>query len=204
MVKETMEKFEPPSILNFDANLCENWKIFRQELEKFMTATEADQNSDKVQISILLHTIGKRSREVFNTFTWNTAVDEMKFKVVMDKLEAYCSPKPNITLRRYRFVTCRQAESETFDSFQTKLKKLANDCAFADLKQSLIRDMLVITVNDPSLRERYHRSETFDLEKALTIGHGDGTTLWNLCELKGKPKELPKLLRLTQLYKQDV
>ena len=79
----------------------------------------------------------------------------MKFKVVMDKLEAYCAPKQNITLCRYRFFTCRQAESETFDSFQTKLKKLANDCAFADLKQSLIRDMLVIGVNDPSLRERY-------------------------------------------------
>ena len=63
-----MEKFEPPSKLNFDANLCKSWKIFRQELEIFMTATEADQKSDKVQTSILLHTIGKRGREVSNTF----------------------------------------------------------------------------------------------------------------------------------------
>ena len=106
-----------------------------------MTATERDQKSDKVQTSILLHTIGKRSREVYNTSTWNTAGDELKLKVVMDKLEAYCAPKQNIILCRYRFFTCQQAESETFDSFQTKLKKLAKDCAFADIKESLIRDM---------------------------------------------------------------
>ena len=100
----------------------------------------------------------------------------MKFKVVMVKLEAYCAPKQNITLCRYRFFTCRQAESETFDSFQTKLKKLANDCAFADSKQSLIRDTLVIGVNDPSLTERYLRTETLDLEKALTMVHAAEAT----------------------------
>ena len=113
----------------------------------------------------------------------------------MDKSETYCAPKQNITLCRYRFFTCRPAESETIDSFQTKLKKLANDCAFADLKQSLIRDMLVIGVNDPSLRERYLRSETFDLDKALTMGHAAEATRWNLGELKGNPR---MLLRWTQ------
>ena len=144
-----------------------------------MTATEADQKSDKVQTSILLHTIGKLGREIYNTFTWKTAGDEKKNKAVSDKLEADSAPKQNITLCRYRFFTCRQAESETFDSFQTKLKKLANDCAIADLKQSLIRDMLVIGVNDPSLRERNLRSETLDLDKTFLMGHAAEATRWN-------------------------
>ena len=207
MVTETIEKFEPPSILNFDAKLCNNWKLFRQEQEIFITAAEAYQKSDKLQISILLHTNGKRGCEVYNTFTWNAAGDEKKFKVVLDKLEAYCAPKQNITLCRYRFFICRQAESETIDSFQTKLKKLANGCAFADLKQSPVRDRLVIGVNDPSLREKYLRTETLDPDKALTMGHAaEAATRWNLCELKGKPKEATTLdadLKTHQNFQQD-
>ena len=40
-----MDKLDPPSSLNFDENLAEQWKIWRQELEFYLTATESDKKS---------------------------------------------------------------------------------------------------------------------------------------------------------------
>ena len=49
-----MDKFIPPGSLNFDGDLAENWRKWRQEFDFFMVATESDAKSDKVQTSISL------------------------------------------------------------------------------------------------------------------------------------------------------
>ena len=57
-----MDKLEPPSSLIFDGNVAEQWKIWRQELELYLTATESDDKNDKAKTSILLTCIGKKGR----------------------------------------------------------------------------------------------------------------------------------------------
>ena len=69
-----MDKLDPHS-LNFDGNLAEQWKIWRQELELYLTATESDTNSDKIKTSILLTCAEKHSREIYDTFTWENVGD---------------------------------------------------------------------------------------------------------------------------------
>ena len=47
-----MDELELPSSLIFDGNVAEQWKIWRQELELYLTATESDEKDDKVKTSI--------------------------------------------------------------------------------------------------------------------------------------------------------
>ena len=66
-----MDKLELPSPLIFDGNVAEQWKMWRQELELYLTETESDEKDDKVKTSILLTCIGETGREIYNTFTFN-------------------------------------------------------------------------------------------------------------------------------------
>ena len=47
----------------------------------------------------------------------------MKFKVVVQKFQDYCSPRKNITFMRHNFFTCKQRDGQSFDEFVTELRK---------------------------------------------------------------------------------
>ena len=71
---------------------------------------------------------------------------------------------------RSKFLTYKQKEGQSFDEFMTKLKKLSSDCEFGELKNSLIKDIVVIGVTDDSLPERMLREPNLTLEKAIALG----------------------------------
>ena len=90
--------------------------------------------------------IGKKGREVYNTFTFVTDLDKMKFTKIIEKMMSFVLLIKNIMFSRYKFFNCCQREGEPFDDFVTNLKKLSQDCEFGTLCDSLTRD--VITEKD--------------------------------------------------------
>ena len=107
-----MNKIEPTSSMSFDGNVAENWDVWKQELELCLVATQKDGKLDKIKTLILLHCIGKQRREmIYNTFTWPTADDRLKFETVLEKFDNYCQPRKNLTyLRQIFFHTDRDLE----------------------------------------------------------------------------------------------
>ena len=64
-----MEGFNPPDTLSFESdNLSGNWKRWKQDLNFYLASTEKDSRGDTVKLSILLHCIGHKGREIYNTF----------------------------------------------------------------------------------------------------------------------------------------
>ena len=49
---------KPPSPLNLDSNISDNWKIFKQKWENYTIITELDKQEQKYQVALLQHTIG--------------------------------------------------------------------------------------------------------------------------------------------------
>ena len=125
--------FTPPQPLVFEGNLAEQWKKWKQELNFHLIATETNDKSDAIKSNILLKCIGKKGREVYNTFT----LQQIKI-----------TPRKNIAFSRYTFFTCRQKEGESFDDFVTNLKKLSQYCEFGTLCDSLIRNVIIIGIID--------------------------------------------------------
>ena len=138
-----MDKFEPPSCLRFEGNLSENWQKWCQELELYLMATQKDAISDKIKTSKRLTCIGKQGREIYNTFQFEEG-EEMKFNVAVQKFQDYCSPRKNIAFMRHKFFTCKQSDGQSFDEFVTELKKRSAGCDFETLRDSWIRDIIIV------------------------------------------------------------
>ena len=138
-----LDKLGPPASLIFDGNIAEQWKIWRQELELYLTATESDGKGDKGKTSILLTCVGKKGREIYNTFTFTEEDDKYRLDVVLEKFQEYCNPRANITFLRHQFFTCKQRDGQAFDEFITELKKRSAECEFGSLRDSLIKDIAI-------------------------------------------------------------
>ena len=159
-----MEKFNPPDPLIFDGNIREHWKRWKQELELYLVVTEnKERKENKVKCSIFLSCIGPQGREIYNTFTFSQEEENFDYNAIVQKFENFCIPRQNITLLRYKFLTYKQKEGQSFDKFMTQLKRLSSDCEFGELKNSLIKDIVVIGVTNDSLRERMLREPNLTL-----------------------------------------
>ena len=117
--------------------------------------------------SILLHCIGSKSGEIYNTLTFAEQGDNMKFDKIIEKFDVYFTPKKNLTLLRFKFFTASQQDGESFDEFLTRLQKLSKDCDFASLQDSLLRDMIIIGILDKRPQERLLRESDITLENTI-------------------------------------
>ena len=140
---------------------------------------EKDRKEKKVKSSILLSCIGPQSREIYNTFAFSQEEENFDHNVIVQKFENFCIPRQNITLLRYKFLTYKQDEGQSFDEFMTQLKRLSSDCEFGELK-----NIVVIGVTDDSLRERMLREPNLTLERATALGQSAEQTKIHVKELK--------------------
>ena len=87
-----MQRLETPKSLAIGRNLSQDWKVWKQQFTFHMQATKDSEKSHTVKYSILLNYIRPRASEVYNTFTFESAPDNMKFDKIMEKIKAFCSP----------------------------------------------------------------------------------------------------------------
>ena len=160
---------KPPSELNLDVcgNYLEIWKAWKNDFLIYLQATESASKSDLVKSSILLHCIGKNAKEIYQTFTFDQDSDKMKYDSIIAKFDEYFMPRKNLTFLRFSFLTARQEQGEKFDDFYTRLRKLSEDCELGDLRNSLVKDVIIIGLYDKRLQERLLRESDINLDKVL-------------------------------------
>ena len=124
-----------------------------KEFMVYLTASESKSKPGDVKTCRLSSAIGPKAREIYYTFTFED--DAMKFDNVIEHFDQYFTPKKNVTYMRYKFFSCNQSEGQNIDAYVTELRKRAEHCEFAELKNSLIRDKIVIGIRDKKTQERY-------------------------------------------------
>ena len=67
------------------------------------------------------------------------------------------------------FHTRVQREEEQIDSFVTDLRLKSKTCEFGNLKDSLIRDRVVVGIRDSRLKEKLLRDPGLTLERAVDV-----------------------------------
>ena len=164
-----MDSLRHPGGLELTGNLSENWQEFKQELlELYLVAAGLDSKGDKQKIAFLLHVASKQAIEVLNTFTM-TDEEKDSYDAAIAKFEEYCNPKKNETYERYVFNSRTQAQGEPVEQFITELKIKVRTCGFGTLKNSMIRERIVLGVSSQRIRERLLREEDLNLETAIKI-----------------------------------
>ena len=74
------------------------------------------------------------------------------------------------------FFSRGQESGESIDKYATVLRNMADNCEFQDLKNSLIRDRIVVGFTDNHVRERLWRVTDLTLDKALEISRAAEAT----------------------------
>ena len=164
-----MDRLQPPKPLIMEGNLLQNWKLWKQEFNLFMIATEYTEKAEQVKTSLLLHCIGERAREVYNSFTFQSEADSMNYTKVVEQFEAYFGPRRNVTYSRFKFFTYRQELGQSFDDYHNEMRKLSVDCKLLELRESLLKDMIIIGLNDKNLQERLLRENNVSLNGTVEI-----------------------------------
>ena len=154
-------------------NLCdrlhqgENWKSFRREWKFYELAAGIHEKAQEVRVASLLNVIGKEGMDTYETFQWERSSDALKIDKVLEKFEERCVPVRNETYERYIFFKREQFSDESLDSYITALMKLSESCGFGALRESLVRDQLILGVKDYRILEKLLRKRYLNLDKAI-------------------------------------
>lgn len=180
-----MSKFSPPNNLELEGNVAENWERWKKEFHFFLLATESQKKDTEVKCSMLLSAIGPRARDVYYTFDFGDEKESLDFEVVMYKFDKHFRPKKNVTFQRYKFFTSSQKEGQKVEDFVTDLRAKANHCEFEQLKESLIKDILVCGVASTQVQERLLREpEPLHLDRAIEICRSAEETKYQIEEMQ--------------------
>lgn len=158
----------PPPQMSFEGNIKNNWKLWYQKYKIYMQASGLDTKSEERQVAVLLHIIGDQGQEKFDTFGLSDE-DKKSIEKVINAFDKYCTPKANETMERFLFFTRAQEQGESFMDFLTDLRKLSATCGFGNLKDSLVKDRIVLGVNDEDVQRRLLKEQNLDLEKSISI-----------------------------------
>lgn len=92
-----------------------------------------------------------------------------------------------MNIARDIFFTQHKKQGESFDDFVTQVKRHFTDFKFRELKESLIRDVIVIGVADDTLRKRMRRESDLSPDKAVKLGQSAEETTKHIQVLKVDP-----------------
>ena len=82
--------------------------------------------------------------------------DKVKYDVVKEKFEGYFVKRRNVIFERAKFNQRRQEPGKHIDSFIMPLHCLAKHCGHDDLHNQMIRDRIVVGLQDVSFLKNFN------------------------------------------------
>ena len=162
---------EPLKVSENRDNLPAAWKIWKQMWQHYTVVTEMENSSrnDNQKKSFFLCILGMEALQVYN----GCDPDENdKVNDIIRKLDVYILGEVNETMERYKFNTRNQRKDESIDCYVASLKMIVKSCNFCDcisLKDSLIRDRLVLGVYDSNTQARLLQERALTLKNCIDI-----------------------------------
>ena len=131
--------------------------MFQQAWEYYVTATELNKKSKEVQAGALCSVMGLECVKVMNSLTALAPEDKSDPEKILTALGNHFVPQKHLLFERVKFGFANQTEHETIDQYVVGLRQLAESCEFEGVRESLIRDRLVIGTSDSSTHDRLLR-----------------------------------------------
>jgi hypothetical protein len=144
---------------------------------------------ENFKTATFLSCIGEDALEIFEGMDFPTDEDRTKYEVVK-KFSELCLGETNETYERFIFNRRQKSDEEPIDKYVTTLRKLAQTCNFcAGLHDSLIRDRLVLGINDNATQKKLLQDRKLTLTKAIDICRSNERMKKQLKSLKQSNEE---------------
>ncbi|UYV69068.1 K02A2.6-like [Cordylochernes scorpioides] len=157
--------FLPPPNFSFDAK---DWPSWKQRFSRYRLLSNLNAKEQEYQITELIYLMGERAEEIHSAF--NLSADYAKnLDKVIEAFDNHFIGKRNVVYERTLFRLRSQRPEETIEEFVTVLHRISEHCEYANLREELIRDRLVLGVKDRKLSEKLMLNENLTLAKAVEI-----------------------------------
>jgi len=158
---------QPPG--PFDFKSPDGWLKWKRRFEQYRHASGlSSEGSEERQVSTLLYCLGEEANDVL-TSTGISDTDRNKYETVMSKFDEFFKVRRNIIFERARFNQRNQLKGESAETYITALYGLIENCNFGALKDELLRDRLVVGIQDQKLSQQLQMDADLTLEKAKKL-----------------------------------
>lgn len=149
-------------------NLSVEWKEFKAQFNVFKIAKNYGKMEEEEKIANLLVLMGPGSVPIYDQFEFSSTVENRKKKLnnVVAMFDRHFEPVKNVIYERVKFNSMRQG-ANSIHQFITGLRCQADNCEYGAVRDDLIRDRIVIGVNDPKLREYLIDVEDLNLQRCI-------------------------------------
>ena len=154
--------------MDMNGDVTQNWRYFQDSWNNYIIATYLKSSDADVIVATLLSVIGKECYQVYMHLPM-TEAERKDYKIILKKLSDYFEPKKNTIYERYVFNSTVQEPNDSFDAFVNRLRKNASSCNYGNLCDEMIRDRIVIGLQDNQQRARLLREADLTLERTLTL-----------------------------------
>ena len=130
-----MDMLTPPEPLNLEGNnLADTWRKWKQCFKVFSLACGLSKKEEKVQAATLLHVTRSEALDIGNTLIWEAKGNDKKVSKILEKFEACCIPRKNVTWQRHFSIRVTNTRTILLTSISPTLKLKPNRVNFMILK----------------------------------------------------------------------
>jgi transposase InsO family protein len=144
---------QQPAAIDLVQNKEDSFHAFESSWKTFYILTELDKRPREYQLAMIKHCVGVESVKVIES---NSTYDENSSTVdeVIEMLRTYCIGEQNVIHERYLFNSVIQSDGQLFETFYLELRRKAQRCKFGASEADLIRDRIVLGIQDDSTRRK--------------------------------------------------
>lgn len=169
----------------FDFAKPQEWEKWIRRFERFRLASNLNNSSEENQVNTLVYCMGDEADDVLRGLKL-TSVQRQQYDAVKTAFDSYFVPRKNVIYERAKFNKRVQQQTEPVDSFITALYALADNCEYGALHDELLRDRLVVGLQDSSLSERMQLDKDLTLAKAITMARQSEEIKRQQTDLRGE------------------
>ena len=162
------------------------WQQFSRAWSNYETRKSGSEQGTKDKerrTATLLTCIGSNALDVIDVMEFEIEDQRKDPAVILEKMDKYCIGECNEAYERYVFSRRDQEMNESVEAYVTALRKLAKTCDYGALTDSLIRDWMVVGIDDNSTRKKLLQSSKLNLGQFIDISdlprhQHDSTDRW--------------------------
>lgn len=140
----------------------------------------------KPGVVLFLYWIGVDALKIYNRFQLGSPDDKNDLTKTIQNFEEFPIAELNETFERYTFNSRNQQENESIDVYVTVLRTLAKTSNFCDcMRDSIIRDRIVLGVQDPCVRKWLLQKRNLTLSKCIDLCKRSEATNLQLKRISG-------------------
>ena len=155
----------------FDFSTPTSWPSWRDRWERFRKASKLSKDSQEVQVSALIYSMGPEAEHLLTSFDLPES-DARTYDVVIGKLNDYFLPRSNIIAERQLFETRNQREHESNELYIRTIMTQAEKCDFGATKSERVRDRLIAGMLDKQMSRKVQLQaldESVTMDKVIAM-----------------------------------